>query len=295
MGLLFTGNDDFEQSGPPEWNRSVWDLDTVTIPWRGGINNLDAFLNTHTYLGTEVCPIDDKMWLVNAIPDGHLQFPTVRLVYQGRKGGLLLPYKHELDDAVQSASSKRFASGLFLAAPATIEFYAPTNLLTYYTEAGPGTLTADVPAADPRIINFTLGDTSFVGSGTILSFVNGLFSITVIETFRSTEVIPSRYWKNESRKTKTYVPYLFAFPTGPHLSLYTPGSGYQVGDVLHVVGSSGNATLTVTAVIVLWGTPDQAGVYSWTETSNTFTANENALSAGGGHGSGAKFNVFIVP
>src|SRR5262245_38629976 len=117
MALIFTGDDSYQTSGPPEWNRSLWDLDTLYRPYRGGTNNLDAFLNAHEADGNLQAPEDSNMFLVNATPDGHLQFPTVRLQYLGRKNGALPPPKHGTDDAVMSASSKRLSSGLFLTEP----------------------------------------------------------------------------------------------------------------------------------------------------------------------------------
>jgi hypothetical protein len=108
-------------------------------------------------------------------------------------------------------------------------------------------------------------------------------------------LVPLRYWKNISRKTKHYVPFIFTLPSGPVITLFSPGIGYHVGDVLTIHTGTENAVIRVTQVLVLWGDQaTEAGIYAWTVTSNTFTNSYSMLPASGGSGRGAGFNVTII-
>lgn len=203
---------------------------------------------------------------------------------------------HEYDDDVMTASSKRSFGNVILTQPMVVEFYAPTSILTYYTRTSPGSDQAPLPLTDPRPIELTVFDTSYSITGPIQGQVNAFFTIQIISTNKSTEVVPGgQYWKNVSKKTKKYTAWIFDVVSGPYLSLYNPGSGYHVGDIINITGASGYAQVTVTEVIVIFGDPDQAGVSRWTVNNNTFTEAEINVPGRGGSGSGVAFNVFIIP
>jgi hypothetical protein len=184
----------------------------------------------------------------------------------------------------------------FLSQPLILEFYAPTKVITYYSRDGEGTIEADDPTGDPEIITVTCFDQTFVAGPELLATINGYFSTEIIKSFRSIEVVPGHYWQNTSKKTKQYSPLLFQAPSsGPFLSLYSPGIGYIVGDSVSIGFAGQVAELTVTQVLVAWGGGGDAGIYAWDVTLNTFTQSYTALPAGGGSGTGAAFNVSIIP
>lgn len=294
MAILFEGDSDYKISGPPEWSPSTFDLDQLIIPYRGRYSQLETFLSAHT--PGEVSPIDVNMFLMQRLPDDHKQFPTVRMMYSGKRGGVLPPGRRDLDDDVMTASSKRSNGNVILTSPMVVEFYAPTSILTYYTRTNAGHDQADPPSGNPRPIELTVFDTSYSVGGTVEAQVNAFFTVQTISTNKSTEVVPGgQYWRNVSKKTKKYTSWIFDVPSGAFITLFNPGTGYQVGDIITIVGGGGVAQITVTSVIVIFGDPDQAGIYQWTVNSNTMTEAAVNMHGSGGSGSGAAFNVFILP
>ncbi len=285
MALIFGGDDDYEISGPAEWAQSIWGLDQLVIPYRGAVTGLEAFLTAHP--PGEASPIDgSNMFLMQKQPDGHLQFPTVRMVYQGKRGGTLPPQKHGKSNPIQSATSSfgRFGPAV---APATIQYQAPTNTLSYITRAA-GTTDADDPTDALVIRNITLGSTTF--SGTSLSTaVANFFSTLITAEINSEEVVPGQYWQNVAKKTKQYVPFTFDLPSGTVIvTLAAPGASYQIGDTLTITGTSGSGVLQVTALGL------SSSIIAFITISASFTAGESALVASGGTGTGAAFNVIII-
>ena len=208
-------------------------------------------------------------------------------------GNPLLPdQKLDYDNAVQSVSSSKSRSGLLLTSPATLQYYAPSRILSYMSFGGPGTLFASDPTADPVIITLTSGDTTLAPGTEVQTIVDNMFTLTVVNTFSSTEVVPGQYWQNQSRKTKIYSPWIFAITSGAYISLYSPGNGYTVGDTLTITSGSESATIVVD---VVGGVLGGSGIMTWHVTANTFTTAHNMLMATGGSGTGAGFNVFIIP
>jgi hypothetical protein len=296
MGLLFTGNYGFNQSGVPKWQDSTWDLDQLVVPYRGSVEELEAFLSAHSI--SEASSVDSNMFLIQKPTDEHKQFPTVSLTYQGKRGGVLPPTRHETDRDRLSANSKRSSGNIILAQPLILEYYAPTSIITYYSFGGEGTTEADDPTGDPEFISLTCGDTSFVVSGVIADTVAGFFETQIVKSFRSVEVVPAKYWQNTSKKTKVYNQFLFEVPSGPQISLYSPGVGYLVGDNITITAPGGNgiAHIHVTAVIVLWGDPTtEAGINQWTVTDNNISGSWTGLAGAGGSGTGAAFNIWQIP
>jgi hypothetical protein len=124
----------------------------------------------------------------------------------------------------------------------------------------------------------------------VQEIVDALFSQQIIQTFKSTPVVPGKYWQNVSRKIRGYSPWLFSITPGPYLLLYSPGDGYTIGDTLTVSFGGESATVVLTSVGGIQGT----GILGWTVSSNTFTSPHNSLYATGGTGHGGGFNVIII-
>jgi len=140
MPLIIIGDDSFQQSGPPEWRRSIFDLDQMILPFQGGIDKLDAYLAS--LVEFQPSPVDPNMFLSDWIPDQHKQFPTVRHVYIGRKDGELPSGKLVDDDAVMTASSvsSGVIGSILLNDPVNVQYYGPRSTLTWisFTEGAPG-------------------------------------------------------------------------------------------------------------------------------------------------------------
>jgi hypothetical protein len=227
-------------------------------------------------------------------PESAESATRIDLVYmgslQGAEGDPTLPaQKHDADTAVQSSSSSRASDGRTATSPVTIQYYAPTTTLSYFSFGAPGTDIVDDPTDDAQIISVVVGDLSLtIGSVGVQELVDAFFTSQILETHSSSEIVPGQYWQNQSQKLKNYTAFIANAEAGAYLSLYSTGTGYTVGDTLTISFGGESAVIDITVV----GVSDS--VVAWTETSNTFTADHTALTASGGTGSGARFNVFII-
>jgi hypothetical protein len=216
----------------------------------------------------------------------------------GEDGDPFLPVlpdqKHDSSNAVMSASSSKNKAGVVLTSPATIQYYAPINQLSYFSYLAPGTLEADDPTDAPILITYSVGDTSFNPSGGIGDLVSQFFSPLRTATRTATEIVPGKFWQNTSQKTNTLSPWLFDLPSGPHVVLASESFGYAAGDVVTITVGGESATVQIDAPI-----QDFGYILNYTQLTNTFTAN-HTLVAGSAptHGpprSTALWNIFIIP
>jgi hypothetical protein len=166
-------------------------------------------------------------------------------------------------------------------------------VLTYFSFGAPGTTQAPPPSASPVPITLTISDTTYSSAGGVQASIDALFTLQVISIIESTEIVPGHYWQNVARTSKLYSPWIFSVASGPYVTLYNPGDGYTAGDTLTISSGGGSATINVLSVGSVYG--GGTGILSFTVGSDTFTTAHNALPASGGTGSGAGFNVMIIP
>jgi hypothetical protein len=209
----------------------------------------------------------------------------------GNGNPILPPAKRESDSQVMSASSKKSNLGFTVLEPVTIQFYAPSSQKTWFTTAPPITGFADNPTGSPNYITLTSGDTSYAPGTTIDSIVNAFFTRLITHSLRSTEIVAGRYWQNISRKILSLSPWAFDITSGAYITLYSPGDGYHIGDTLTISAGGQSAIIVVDSVGGIQGT----GILNWHTTFNNFTTAHDAIFASGGFGSGAGFNVTIIP
>ena len=215
------------------------------------------------------------------------QSSALDVVYMGTLSELP-PQQHESGTAVQSASSS-WGSGGAVIGEVSVQFYAPTNVLTYISSGGPGTDEADDPSDDPVIITVQTGTANFAPGTTVANIATSYFSTQIVASLDSTEIVAGQYWQNVSRKTKVFIPYLITVPSGStFVTLSAPGSNYQVGNVLTITAGGETATMRVTVLGI------SQSVLAFDTLTNSFTTAQSALSATGGSGSGAVFNVIVV-
>ena len=275
--------------------KNAFGLDTLRRSYRTTLSAEDAIAACPD-LGT-ADEVFDKMFLTSATtPEPAGNATRVDLVYTGAiktvSGDPVLPAsKSEDDDSVQSVSSKRTSSGTILTDPVTIQYYAPSKVLTYVSFGGPGAQVAADPDEDPRVISYSVGDTAFSIGVVIQEVIDLLFMPQIVHTPRSTEIVPGQYWLNVSRKTKTLSPWIFDVTPGAYVLLASPGNGYTIGDTLTITVGGESATIVVDQVFGAFG---GSGLLTWHVTANTFTAAHNLIAATGGTGTGAKFNVIII-
>lgn len=201
----------------------------------------------------------------------------------------LPPAQNESEDAVMSASSMTTSFGLHLQAPVTVQFYAPSNIKSFVSYLGQAaTGFADDPTGDPQIITVSIGDATFT-PGSFSNLSGECFTTFVAHTLKPKEIVAGRYWQNVSKKVKTYIPWVFTITSGAYVSLGATGVGYHVGDTLTVSDGISSAVIYIDSVGVA------GSVYTYHQTSNTFTTNQYLLPSTGGHGTGALWNIIIIP
>lgn len=223
------------------------------------------------------------------------------VIYQGAfkssGGNPILPAaKTDQNIAVLTASSSKAYTGQELTSPATVQYYAPTAIKTYYSYNAPATanFVAD-PATDIIPISLTVGDTTLSITEPITNIINNFFQQHIQHTIESTEfVLGGKYWVNVSQKQKLLQPWLFAITPGAYIALFNPGQGYNIGDSLTINASGGQtAAISVTQIGSIWGAGHS--ILSFTVSTNTFTSSYTGLPASGGAGTDAAFNVIIIP
>ena len=292
MALTFLGVDEFKIAGPPQWRLSMWDLDSLVVPYSGPIDALDIFLDTLEQ-GTEYAD-DEFMFLAEwNVSNPHRQYPVVDLIYQGKRGGVLPPTQNNKDDAVMSASSSRGLDGTILAQPITVQYYGPSTEATWYSYNAEGVHgTVSDPTDEIRVISLTIGDASYAPSGLLSDVVARFFTPQIINTLSSQEVIDTKYWKNTERKTKTLNGWIFTVAVGDYIVMFSPGHDYSVGNGLTMTDGSHTAHITVESL----GIGDS--IVGYTVVSNTFdydTRGTGPIYTSGGSGTGAAFyNIHIA-
>ncbi len=250
--------------------------------------------------------------LASAHPDYPFMFVTSRpciesgesasaldLIYTGcllddGAGNPTLPTaKTDEQMSVQSVSSSKASNGFIMASPATLQYYSPSSVLTYFSYTAPGATSAPTPDTSPVPITLTISDTTYSPGGGIAEAINTLFSLQLISTIESTEIVAGKFWSNVARTNYMYSPFVFDLPSGPYLFLSIAGIDYSAGDTLGISSGGESATIVVDTVGSTFGVG--GGILSYHTTSNTFTTGHDSLAASGGTGSGAAFGVFIVP
>ena len=249
MAIINIGDHDFQISGPPAWHPDGWGMDRLIVPYRGSAETEQAFIDSLEMW--QESDIDDNMFLSSWDSDHHKQFPTVRLIYLGKKGGVLPPSQPRTTNPIQTAGSSQ-GFNTVLAEAITIEFYAVVSQLTWFTKDAKGALnTAPDPTTDPVIRSVSYFGTDYSPSSVgIDQTLLGFFQLAVTDTLDSVEVVPGKYWRNTETKTLYYRGHLTVIHTlGTRaMSIYIPGSGYTVGDVLTFAFESGSATISVVSV-----------------------------------------------
>jgi hypothetical protein len=274
-------------------SKAAFGLDQLRRSYKTDLSAEDAVAAAPDIAGAdEVFP---KMFLVDiATPEPAGSATRIDLIYKGciktdGDGNPIFPsQKHEYDDAVQSASSKRAQSGTILGEAVTAEYYAPTRVLSYISFNGIGTAIAADPDQDPRVITITVGDTTLAIGVLVQNLIDALFTVQIVQTFKSTEIVPGKYWQNESKKIKSLSPWIFNLTAGAYVVYCAQGWGYTVGDTLTISFGGESAVLVVTRV------GPGGYVLGWTVSSNTFTVPRNILYATGGTGTGAAFNIIVI-
>ncbi len=182
--------------------RTPFGLDQLRRSYKTSLS-AEAALAAAPAVGTadEVFPFMFLMPVTS--PESSESATRIDLLYMGCMSGgdspTLPDQKHDTNNAVQSASSSKGNNGLTLTSPATIQFYAPTSILTYFSFGAPGTAVATDPTGDLTIISTTIGDATF-SAGSIGALVGAFFQSQILETHQATEIVPGKYWQNVSRK-----------------------------------------------------------------------------------------------
>src|SRR5215469_16387033 len=120
MAVDFRGDDSWKQNSVPRWQPNGWQLDKVTVPWRGSITGRAAFLASlvqwqqWTGFDSQGSAVDGNMYLEAFPQDDHQRFPTISLTYTGKRNGRLPPDKHESSSSIQQSTGIVFSNAYIL-------------------------------------------------------------------------------------------------------------------------------------------------------------------------------------
>lgn len=198
MALTFPGNTNFEQSEPAQWQPSGWDLDRLVVPFRGDVDQLEAYLTAASSSRWSASALDGAMFLESWANDGHKQFPTVSLTYLGRKGGSLPPTKRQRGKTVQQSSFSSFTGKT----EANVTYLAPTSTSVIWSrqEIDPSSVTVAYPA-DVTFLLGTYKSDEGLEFETEAEYL-ALFTAKDVETGECEEVVPNQYFRVTRQKQK---------------------------------------------------------------------------------------------
>lgn len=190
MALTCPGRTAFEQHGPAAWGRRGWELDTLSVPMIGYVDELDGYLAT---LGDwSPSSIDGAMFLESASNDNHPQSPTVTLHYIGRKRGILPRARHDYSPTLQTATWQRDEQSL------EITYFAPTVTATIISKV-PETEAKLTPPdlTTMQIIAVRLGGGADLGVpvSELHQYLGRFFYTTNVTVPHASELVPQRYWQ----------------------------------------------------------------------------------------------------
>lgn len=202
MSLILVPDDaDFDIAGPIEWEPDGWDLDRCIIPYRGPYSALETFLAGRAMWSTSGFVGD--VYLADYGVDDHKQFPTVRLVYKGKRGGVLPPDRNRSGYTVSQARASSFPSGKTFI---TVTYLAPTSSKRVWSRSAIdiGTISPATPA-DVTVIDYLYrSDEGISFTGDPLDY----FAQKETTLGESEEVIPLQYFVADVTKQNLLYPYL---------------------------------------------------------------------------------------
>lgn len=207
----------------------------------------------------------------------------------GSGNPILPPSQHKYGTAIQTASSKTPITGAQATEPITLQFYAQTSELDFWSYNAPGVLnTAPDPLNDPIIISFGSYDIAYAPTiGNVDALVLQFFQIRMTDTITPNEIVSGKYWRNTELKTLFYGPPIFVvqvFGGTKAIAVWNAGSGYTVADSLTLTGPGGTATLAVTAIGV------RDSITGFSISADTISSATFVIVDGvGGTGTGAQF------
>ena len=190
MSLLFPGDTDFEQSGPPEWQPNGWDLDRLILPYRGDVDQLNTFVASLTMWSASL--LDSNMFLESFPNDGHQQFPTVRVSFIGKQGGTLPPDKNTTGETVQTASFTSYSGKTRV----NITYLAPSSTKRTWsrTPIDVSTVSPAAPAAATVIAGtFHTEDSEYTAPANEAGYL-AFFTAVPVTTGECEELVPGEYY-----------------------------------------------------------------------------------------------------
>lgn len=202
MSIINRGNHEFEPVGTARWRPDGWDLDTLVVPMKGSVENYDAYIATLQMW--EPSGIDGSMFLSDWVNDGDPVWPTVDLIYIGKKGGFLPPVKHESTESLQNISFE-ISDGEETIFGIDVQYKAPVNTAMAITRTNQ-VLSVPNPVDTRQVINwmtggFTTSNPGGITQATIDNLINHAFGDLIISTPKYEELVPGRYFRNSISKT----------------------------------------------------------------------------------------------
>lgn len=211
MALTYLGQDEFTQVGPPQWQQSYWDLDTLVIPYDGPVDGLNAFLDS-LEKGSPA-DIDGDMFLSDWRISGSKAYPRVDLIYTGKKNGEM-PLKKATSGGSVASATTNTDSDIFpstVTNPASVQFYSITNTLSYYSTDKADASEPDDPPTISSLISWDLGagvQPGFSFPDLVTYLLTKAFVQGIIEAPPEIEpIVDGQLYRIVKSKTRTLFPY----------------------------------------------------------------------------------------
>ena len=136
--LNFLGDDVYKQAGPARWQTNGWEIDKVIVPVRGKVTDYND--GTGVTVMNNFTPWDDwsednNMFLESCVVDEHKTFPTLNLMFMGKRGGILPPNRNETLSSISQTSGIMQQEIITVGGVGSITILRQQVNLTYMSES----------------------------------------------------------------------------------------------------------------------------------------------------------------
>lgn len=196
MALTYKGVSTFAQCGPPKWSFDSWGLDRMTVPFSGPEPARAAFIGGLSAFHSS--PLNGSMFFDSIASNDNKFYPTIDLIYIGKRDGGVPPDRHEADKTIQQA---RYVFGNV---SVDLTYMAPSSSIFHWSRQTIDTSTISPPTPlDVIGIQYVarLSDASLGGVlPTSLAQAMNYFVQATAELSHSDEVVPNNYFRGTVTK-----------------------------------------------------------------------------------------------
>lgn len=196
MGLSTFGVLGFRQSGPARWHPSGWDLDRLIVPYDGYKDNLDTFVAGLSMWSAS--SLNGNMFLADYSIDSDKRWPSVDLIYHGKRNGQATPNQNHTGS--NPASARYHAdSGATATLDVDIQYLAPvgTTRKIERTRATGGGAQFSFDTTNIIVLWWNARFKNWSNPPQTNSEALSLFGRNTVSYTNSAELVPGQYYQNE--------------------------------------------------------------------------------------------------